>query len=102
MYMMCLRRTCGVHTFRVLMVGLCWLAPQYDTWKRNTLQPWNTNHREGVFVRFQEHIRPIWAAVENHARGAVRAAEEEGPSRQKKAKPGPQRMYSPRYSYSTK
>ena len=23
LYMMCLRRTCGVHTFRVLMVGLC-------------------------------------------------------------------------------
>ena len=71
------------------------LGASYDTWTaKYAAALGNTNHREGVLVRLQHDIRHIWAAVEGSAGGAVRAVEEEGSDRRKKAKPGKAHVFS--------
>ena len=67
----------------------------YDTWIAKYAEALgNTSHREGVLVRLQHDIRHIWAAVEGSAGGAVRAVEEEGSDRRKKAKPSKVHVFS--------
>jgi hypothetical protein len=54
----------------------------------------NTDHREGIFVRLQDQVGPLWAAVERRAGRIVRAMEVEGPSKSKHAKPSPAYIFS--------
>ena len=67
----------------------------YSTWiNKYAAALGNTDYRDSIFVRLQDQIRPLWAAVENHAKRTVRAMEGEGPSRPKQAKPGPAYIFT--------
>ena len=67
----------------------------YSTWiDKYAAALGNTDHREGILVRLQDQVGPLWAAVERQAGRIVRAMEVEGPSRSKHAKPSPACIFS--------